>query len=167
VTKGALTLLGTGESLKSKVQLTVPGAVVASLVEPSRAPSRAAGSRPGIPGSQGSGTVDDAVPAGAGAHFAVGTVSESCLVTEKVSSVAFSRDGGRFVAVTGKVVQVFAMVSAQHGGGVGRVQLLAGHAADVAAWSWDADERKVTRWGGGVAGVGTGSTGLCRGKGRL
>lgn len=160
VTKGTFTLLGTGEPLKPKEppagQEGGGGGSAASLVKsnlgsksssvknisPPGSPSAASQNSDLLNGDPSSGAGGGA-GGSAGAFMPLGTVAETCVVTDKVSSLSFSKDGGRFVVVTGKVVQVFCLASPQHGGQVGRTQLLVGHAAEVVTWSWDADERKV------------------------
>jgi hypothetical protein len=160
VTKGTFTLLGTGESLKPKEPPAGQGGGGGGSNAVSLVKSNAKGSGslsnmspPGSPSatSQNSDPFKNALTNGeeassstARAFVALGTVAETCVVTDKVSSMSFSQDGGRFVVVTGKVAQVFSLASPQHGGGVGRTQLLVGHAGEVATWSWDADERKVS-----------------------
>jgi hypothetical protein len=72
-----------------------------------------------------------------------GTSTESCLVTDKVSEVAFSRSGSSFAVLTGKTLQVFLLHSPQHGGWPGRVGVLCGHVGDISSWAWAPDERSV------------------------
>jgi len=113
-----------------------------------------------VGGAEGAAVVAAAAAVAAKDALAAGvaTVVESCVVHDRVSGVAWSREGGRFAVLTGRTLQVFSLYSGQHGGLPGRVHVLAGHAGDIGAFSLSDDwgevftagkaEGVLYRWGG-------------------
>ena len=68
---------------------------------------------------------------------------ESILVANPLSTVAFAHGGHFFAAVTGRLVQVFALYESSKGGKPGLIHILRGHAASVTALSWSRDDRTL------------------------
>ncbi|CAM9459794.1 unnamed protein product [Ectocarpus sp. 12 AP-2014] len=97
--------------------------------------------------------------------FSVPGEQEPIINCEPVSAVQYSPGGHLIAVVTGKVVQVLGVHSGTAGGRLGRVQTLAGHASDVSAFCWGADNRRcwtaadgyIFEWevGSGLGALGT------------
>ncbi|CAM9251968.1 unnamed protein product, partial [Ectocarpus sp. 4 AP-2014] len=97
--------------------------------------------------------------------FSVPGEQEPIINCEPVSAVHYSPGGHLIAVVTGKVVQVLGVHSGTAGGRLGRVQTLSGHASDVSAFCWGADNRRcwtaadgyIFEWevGSGLGALGT------------